>query len=121
MGKGMGAKWVVLTHFSQRYPKISPFIDRGRGEEGVARTSAAAKVVVAFNFIRVRPGDLELEARLTPVSRFLYPGEEAGWDGGSVAGGGVTDGGCGGGRRSGGATLDSVLQKEETKEKTAQS
>ena len=69
VGKGMGAKTVVLTHFSQRYPKILPFIDGGRGEEGVAQTSVAAKVVVAFDFMRVRPGDLGLAARLTTALR----------------------------------------------------
>lgn len=39
----MGAKWILLTHFSQRYPKI-PVLD----------TMAENKVGVAFDLMHVR-------------------------------------------------------------------
>ena len=104
VGRGMGARTVVLTHFSQRYPKIPPFggCDGDGGgtddRDGVGGSTAPPPaVVVAFDFMRVRPGNLCLASKLTPALRLLYPAEEEG--GGRRRERCGTEGRCGSGRR----------------------
>ena len=103
----MQAQNVILTHFSQRYPKIPPvpssssFLDRrasffssntrstmqpsshrggGAGAADVQEQpqyqNQTQSIVFAFDFMTLRPNDLDLAAKLTPALRLLYPGEE---------------------------------------------
>lgn len=64
----MKAKALVLTHFSQRYPKIPP-MKRTKDIE-------LETIVFAFDFMRLTPGiAIDLAAKLTPALRLLYPDE----------------------------------------------
>jgi len=77
----MEAKAVLLTHFSQRYPKIPPlpeqFESSGPEVEDTSQSfhNGALKVIFAFDYMSLAPDDLDLAAELTPALRLLYPGE----------------------------------------------
>jgi len=62
----MNAKSLVLTHFSQRYPKISQMKRTKDQEIGIP-------IVFAFDFMRLTPKTVNLAAKLTPAMRLLYP------------------------------------------------
>lgn len=62
----MNAKALVLTHFSQRYPKIPLLEDEDHHEKRIP-------VVVAFDFMRLTPDSLQLASQLVPALRLLYP------------------------------------------------
>lgn len=66
-GREMGVKGVVLTHFSQRYPKL-PVLSEAV-EEGM-------EVILAFDLCRVRVGDMERFEGFIPGLRELYKYEE---------------------------------------------
>jgi len=75
VGRRMNAKSVILTHFSQRYPKIPPLkVDTIREGNTLGGSSCDVPVVVAFDFMRIRPENLLLASKLTPALRLLYPG-----------------------------------------------
>jgi ribonuclease Z len=60
----MKARSLILTHFSQRYPKI-PRIDlEGKYE---------IPIVIAFDFMRLGKDSMLLASKLTPALRLLYP------------------------------------------------
>jgi ribonuclease Z len=59
----MQAKCLVLTHFSQRYPKIPP----------TPATSSSVPIIFAFDFMRLTPRNLLAASKLTPALRLLYP------------------------------------------------
>jgi ribonuclease Z len=61
----MNAKSLVLTHFSQRYPKIPPMKTN--------HETNPIPIVFAFDFMRLTAGSIELAAKLTPALRMLYP------------------------------------------------
>lgn len=61
VAEDMKAKAVILTHFSQRYPKVPP-----------VASEHSAPIVFAFDFVRVTPENLLLAADLTPAMRLLY-------------------------------------------------
>ena len=67
IGKNMRAKAVVLTHFSQRYPKL-PQLKKIEATQGVP-------IIFAFDFMRITPATLAVAAKLTPALRLLYPEE----------------------------------------------
>ena len=67
----MDAKTLILTHFSQRYPKIPP-VNRNESDE----KAMAVPIAFAFDFMRVTPTSLHLATKLTPALRLLYPGQE---------------------------------------------
>ena len=60
----MKAKSLVLTHFSQRYPKIPPVNLNGRDE-----------ITVAFDFMILKKESMHLASKLTPALRLLYPND----------------------------------------------
>eukprot|EP00977_Amphora_coffeiformis_P029811 scaffold42830_cov176-Amphora_coffeaeformis.AAC.5 len=61
----MEAKCTVLTHFSQRYPRIPPPTE-------VVDTSDM-RIIFAFDYQCLTPDTLRLAAQLTPALRLLYP------------------------------------------------
>ncbi|CAH1276507.1 ELAC2 [Branchiostoma lanceolatum] len=63
VGREMNASFNLLTHFSQRYPKI-PLMDNG-GE----------KVGIAFDHMKVRLGDLKLLPHLSAPLQALFQEE----------------------------------------------
>jgi ribonuclease Z len=63
----MKAKYVVLTHFSQRYPKIPPT---------PADSQYKSPIIFAFDFMKLQRSTLEVASRLTPALRLLYPDDE---------------------------------------------
>ena len=65
-GKEMGAKNIILTHFSQRYPKL-PILS--------AAEENGPEVLVAFDLCRVRVGDVKRFGTFIPALKELY--EEA--------------------------------------------
>ena len=68
VAEDMRAKAVILTHFSQRYPKVPPVAKSTRHN---------APIVFAFDFTRVTPENLLVAADLTPAMRLLYSEETA--------------------------------------------
>ncbi len=69
VARDMEARCIVLTHFSQRYPRIPPTSSYEKDSFG----SPSLKVVFAFDHMRLTPGNLGLAARITPAVRLLYP------------------------------------------------
>lgn len=68
IGKRMGARRILLTHFSQRYQKI-PVMGEGKsGERQVA--------VVAFDYMRVKVGDMAKMEVFKPALMKLYEEKE---------------------------------------------
>jgi ribonuclease Z len=63
----MMAKAVVLTHFSQRYPRIPPM---SASEQG------SIPIVFAFDYMRLTPSTLLAASKLTPSLRLLYPEDD---------------------------------------------
>ncbi|KAH8149591.1 uncharacterized protein LAJ45_06221 [Morchella importuna] len=63
-GMDMGAKGVILTHFSQRYPKLPVFSTKGDGN--------GMDIVLAFDLCRIRVGDMGRFAGFLPALRELY-------------------------------------------------
>ena len=72
IGRKMRAKAVVLTHFSQRYPKLPKL--KQLKEQFVP-------IVFAFDFMCLTPTTVQVAAKLTPALRLLYPEEETSLDG----------------------------------------
>ncbi|CAK7202146.1 hypothetical protein SEUCBS139899_004866 [Sporothrix eucalyptigena] len=70
VGRDMGARRVLLTHFSQRYPKIPVF------DNGSNNSQAEMQVLVAFDQMRVRLADFKTAAAFLPALQKLYEGEE---------------------------------------------
>ena len=68
----MEARCTVLTHFSQRYPRIPP-----------TPTEQAYQfpVIFAFDYMILRQETLVAASKLTPALRLLYPEEGIGDDG----------------------------------------
>ncbi len=69
----MDAKTLVLTHFSQRYPKI-PSVNRNESDA----KAMYVPIAFAFDLMKVTPSSLPLATKLTPALRLLYPGQEEG-------------------------------------------
>lgn len=63
----MKAKAVVLTHFSQRYPKVPPVANA---------INQNVPIIFAFDFMRLTPPNLVAASKLTPTLRLLYPENE---------------------------------------------
>jgi ribonuclease Z len=66
----MNAKSVILTHFSQRFPKIPP-VSNNIGQEPLTTTP----VIFAFDYMRLTPQNLVAASMITPALRLLYPQE----------------------------------------------
>ena len=64
----MQAKAVVLTHFSQRYPKIPPLPIKTTGSPDIP-------IIFAFDFAALTPRTLVAASKATPALRLLYPDE----------------------------------------------
>ena len=64
----MQAKCTILTHFSQRYPKIPPT---------PAAKQGTMPIVFAFDYMRLTPRTLTAASKLTPALRLLYPEDES--------------------------------------------
>jgi ribonuclease Z len=64
VARRMDARCTILTHFSQRYPKIQPLpLDK----------SYLFPIVFAFDYMRLKPSTLMTASKLTPALRLLYP------------------------------------------------
>jgi ribonuclease Z len=63
----MSAKCTILTHFSQRYPKIPPT---------PAQEQGSMPIIFAFDYMQLTPRTLHAASKLTPALRLLYPEEE---------------------------------------------
>ncbi|KAH8902586.1 hypothetical protein BR93DRAFT_947971 [Coniochaeta sp. PMI_546] len=74
VGRDMGARNVLLTHFSQRYPRLP-----GVGGEVAGRDEgdgeAPPPVVFAFDFMRVRLGEFRRAREFLPALQRLYAEE----------------------------------------------
>jgi ribonuclease Z len=69
----MDAKFLLLTHFSQRYPKIPPLpmLDM----ESSSSTLSRLPIAFAFDYMRVSPGNLLLASKIIDSLRKLYKDE----------------------------------------------
>lgn len=61
----MNAKFCLLTHFSQRYPRIPP-----------NDMELPFPVIFAFDFMNISPTTIEIAAKLTHPIRMLYPEDD---------------------------------------------
>jgi ribonuclease Z len=64
----MKAKQLVLTHFSQRYPKIPPVANGASAGDG-----GDIPVIFAFDFMALTPNNLNMASSVTPAMRDLFP------------------------------------------------
>lgn len=69
VAREMRAKNVLLTHFSQRYPKLPEVSNAGDGKDG-------APVVFAFDFMRVRLGEFRAAREFLGALQRLYNEED---------------------------------------------
>ncbi|KAK2762264.1 hypothetical protein FQN54_001274 [Arachnomyces sp. PD_36] len=90
IGREMGAKNVMLTHFSQRYQKLPRLGAFGRGEkkaeegeDGEGTTEKPMPVAVAFDYMRVKVKDIACSQAYTPALMKLFEMEEDGDGAGS--------------------------------------
>jgi ribonuclease Z len=67
VGKRMNARRILLTHFSQRYQKI-PVMSNEDGKDQIA--------IVAFDYMRVKVGDIAKLEAFKPALMKLYEGKE---------------------------------------------
>ena len=76
----MNASFVVLTHFSQRYPRIPPLSPPSSEAAPVSSNSRRPPpmVVFAFDFMSLTPTNLAMASQITDAVRMLYPTEETG-------------------------------------------
>ncbi|KAI1808452.1 hypothetical protein F4811DRAFT_559181 [Daldinia bambusicola] len=82
VGRRMGARRILLTHFSQRYQKIPimeqdmeirPDADAGAGAgDGSERAARDEVVLVAFDYMRVRLGDFRKAQAFLPTLQKLF-------------------------------------------------
>ena len=76
----MQAKNTILTHFSQRYPKIPPIPEADRSIDGQDKNhNPPTPIVFAFDFMTLSKTNIHLASKLTEALRLLYPpeGEDA--------------------------------------------
>jgi ribonuclease BN (tRNA processing enzyme) len=91
VARAMEASCVVLTHFSQRYPRIPPLsLERDAAVVSAAegpqqsslsdlRGAATTPIVVfAFDYMRLEPNSLVAASSLTDALRLLHPGGSGG-------------------------------------------
>jgi hypothetical protein len=64
-GKQSGCESLVLTHFSQRYPKVPELGDVLHGKTGIA-----------FDLMSLALSDIDLPAAVLPFLRELFHGDE---------------------------------------------
>ena len=67
VGRKMNARRILLTHFSQRYQKI-PVMENRDGNDQV--------VIVAFDYMRVKIGDIAKIEAFKPALMKLYEEKE---------------------------------------------
>lgn len=67
VARQMKAKQVILTHFSQRYPKIPPIPANTEPDE------PSFQLAFAFDYMLVTPSTLATASLLTPALRLLFP------------------------------------------------
>ncbi|KAH7632034.1 hypothetical protein B0T09DRAFT_113688 [Sordaria sp. MPI-SDFR-AT-0083] len=74
VGKKMGARRVLLTHFSQRYPKMqAPVLDELEGSEEKKGLGGDRTVVLyAFDYMKIKLGEFKMAERFLPALRELY-------------------------------------------------
>lgn len=70
IAKRMDAKACILTHFSQRYPRIAPLHEED--------SLLSFPVAFAFDFMKVTPASISVASKLTPALRMLYPQDAEG-------------------------------------------
>ncbi|KAK3504812.1 hypothetical protein B0T13DRAFT_427061 [Neurospora crassa] len=75
VGRKMGARRVLLTHFSQRYPKMqAPVLDELEGQEQSVSGEKKDRTVVlyAFDYMKIKLGEFKMAERFLPALRELY-------------------------------------------------
>jgi len=103
VGRDSQAKTIILTHFSQRYPRIPPFSlpspipgghqqekkeenpNENNNEENPPNKLNGTNdnldhVIFAFDCMKLEPKNLLLAGKLTPALRLLYPVKEGNKD-----------------------------------------
>ena len=67
----MKAKALILTHFSQRYPKIPSINLDGRDEN----TLRELTITIAFDFMKLCRDSMHISSKLAPALKLLYPND----------------------------------------------
>jgi ribonuclease Z len=77
VGRRMGARRILLTHFSQRYQKVPTMEDDfGNRRNAGGRMKADEVVLVAFDYMRVKLGDFRKAQAYLPAIQRLFEGAE---------------------------------------------
>ena len=85
IARKMNAKSMILTHFSQRYPKIPPLkgpaastnvADSMCNDGSQSSADNDFPIAFAFDLMRLTPHTVSVASKLTPALRLLYPGED---------------------------------------------
>lgn len=77
-GRQMNARYVILNHFSQRYPKIPklPAPEPDVDENGEVVPSSGSTVAISFDFMSLRAADTWKMSHFTEPLSLLYAEEE---------------------------------------------
>ncbi len=81
VARDMNAKTTILTHFSQRYPKIPLMQNKENNDDDyddndeTTEDSKGTRVIHAFDFMRITPSNMHAASKLTPALQMLYPEE----------------------------------------------
>lgn len=70
VAKQMKAKTTVLTHFSQRYPRVPPLPTDNQDPDN------GCPVIFAYDYMKLTPSNLVAASKITPALRLLYPETE---------------------------------------------
>jgi len=82
VGKDMNAKTIILTHFSQRYPKIPMLRTTNNTENTNASNTdtvsspssvSGMNVIHAFDFMTITQSNIPAASKLTWALQMLYP------------------------------------------------
>ena len=79
VAKNMNAKTTILTHFSQRYPKIPLDQTKDTENNDIMDTTSDSvpnmNVIHAFDFMTITPSNIPAASKLTPALQMLYADE----------------------------------------------
>ncbi|KAK3682749.1 hypothetical protein B0T22DRAFT_502005 [Podospora appendiculata] len=77
VGRAMGARNVLLTHFSQRYPKMPVMAAEPEAAEiDINKSGDHTPILFAFDYMRVKLGEFRMAEAFLPALKELFPAEE---------------------------------------------
>jgi ribonuclease Z len=71
IGSKMDAKYTILFHFSQRYPKLPTFLKEGNENDPYIQSTG-----LAFDLMSLKISNLPLVSQIIPLIHYVFPPEE---------------------------------------------